>query len=64
MSNSPEYHTVTLKRELAHMIAEWEVSDELPGDFADRLLAFFRARKSELSESERHVHDPTAKVSR
>jgi hypothetical protein len=33
------------------MIAEWERSDELAGEFADRLIALFRSRSRELGET-------------
>ena len=43
-----------LVREVVHMIADWEVSEELASEFAVRLLQYFRERRDKLLQTRSH----------
>lgn len=40
-----------LESQVARMLTEWEGSDELAGDFTDRLLSFFARHLDELPQA-------------
>jgi hypothetical protein len=46
---------LSLRSAISRMISEWERSDELAGEFADRLIAFLRARGYNLPEGKSKI---------
>lgn len=41
-----------IEAQVSHLLAEWEDSDELAGEFAKRLLAFIRHRLTKIAKTE------------
>lgn len=51
MCERPASVRAALVSEVAHMVAEWERSDELPSEFAARVVDYFLSKKEATSEA-------------